>query len=88
MLQVAKKQIQKYNPTDEETKAMYKCVSNDLAYVIQPTKNANRYCVLKFAISNRLELFTYKENDIEVEFTEYDALKKTMELYKLHAKRF
>ncbi len=85
---MAKQKILKYNPTDEETKAMYKCISNDLAYVIQPTKNANRYCVLKFAISNRLELFTYKENDIEIEFTEYDALKKTMELYKLHAKRF
>jgi hypothetical protein len=85
---VAKKQIVKYTPTDEETKAMRICVNNDLAYVIQPTKNANRYCVLKFQISNILELFTYKENDIEVEFTEYDALKKTMELYKLHSKRF
>jgi hypothetical protein len=85
---MAKQKILKYIPTDEETKAMKICVSNDLAYVIQPTKNANRYCVLKFKISNRLELFTYKENDVEIEFTEYDALKKTMELYKLHSKRF
>ena len=85
---MAKKQIAKYTPTDEETKAMYKCVSNDLAYVIQPTHNANRYRILKFQISNRLELFTYKENDVEIEFTEYDALKKTMEFYKLHSKRF
>ena len=85
---MAKAKVLKYTPTDEETKAMRICVNNDLAYVIQPTKNANRYCVLKFQISNRLELFTYKENEIEVEFTEYDALKKTMELYKLHAKRF
>lgn len=85
---MAKAKVLKYTPTDEETKAMQICVKNDLAYVIQPTKNANKYRVLKFQISNRLELFTYKENDIEVEFTEYDALKKTMELYKLHSKRF
>jgi hypothetical protein len=85
---MAKKQIAKYTPTDEETKAMRICVNNDLAYVTQPTQSANRYRILKFQISNRLELFTYKENDIEVEFTEYDALKKTMEFYKLHSKRF
>lgn len=85
---MAKAKVLKYTPTDEETKAMYKCVSNDLAYVIQPTHNANKYRILKFQISNRLELFTYKENDVEIEFTEYDALKKTMELYKLHSKRF
>jgi hypothetical protein len=85
---VAKAKVLKYTPTDEETKAMRICVNNDLAYVIQPTQNANRYRILKFKISNRLELFTYKENDIEIEFTEYDALKKTMELYKLHSKRF
>ena len=85
---MAKQKVLKYTPTDEETKAMRICVNNDLAYVIQPTKNANRYRILKFQISNRLELFTYKENDIEIEFTEYDALKKTMEFYKLHSKRF
>ena len=85
---MAKAKVLKYTPTDEETKAMRICVNNDLAYVIQPTQNANRYRILKFKISNRLELFTYKENDIEIEFTEYDALKKTMELYKLHSKRF
>lgn len=85
---MAKQKVLKYTPTDEETKAMRICVNNDLAYVIQPTKNANRYRILKFKISNRLELFTYKENDVEIEFTEYDGLKKTMELYKLHAKRF
>jgi hypothetical protein len=85
---VTKSKVLKYTPTDEELKAMRICVNNDLAYVIQPTKNANKYHVLKFKISNTLELFTYKENDIEVEFTEYDALKKTMELKKLHSKRF
>lgn len=86
---MAKKQkVLHYFPTSEEINSAYVCNNNDLAYVIQPTQNANRYRILKFKISNRLELFTYKENDIEIEFTEYDGLKKTMELYKLHAKRF
>jgi hypothetical protein len=85
---MAKKQTVKYTPTDEELKAMYICNSNDLAYVIQPIKDSIKYKVLKFQISNRLELFVYKEKYVEVEFSEYDATKKTMELYKLHAKRF
>ena len=85
---MAKAKVLHYFPTSEEIKSAYVCNNNDLAYVIQPTQNANKYRILKFQISNRLELFTYKENDIEVEFTQYDALKKTMELYKLHAKRF
>ena len=97
---MAKAKVLHYFPTSEEINSAYVCNNNDLAYVIQPTQNANKYRILKFKISNRLELFTYKENDIEIlcnlvtcvgikiEFTEYDALKKTMELYKLHAKRF
>ena len=85
---MAKKQIEKYIPTDEELQCMYLCNKNDLAYVIQPIQNSKKYKVIKFQISNRLEVHTYKENNIDVEFTEYDALKKTMELYKLHSKRF
>ena len=85
---MAKAKVLHYFPTSEEINSAYVCNNNDLAYVIQPTQNANKYRILKFQISNRLELFTYKENDIEIEFTEYDGLKKTMELYKLHAKRF
>ena len=85
---MAKKQTNKYIPTDEESKAMYICNSNDLAYIIQPIQNSTKYKVLKFQISNRLELFVYKEKYIEIEFSEYDATKKTMELYTLHAKRF
>lgn len=85
---MAKQKVLHYFPTSEEINSAYICNNNDLAYVIQPTQNANKYRILKFKISNRLELFTYKENDVEVEFTQYDGLKKTMELYKLHAKRF
>jgi hypothetical protein len=85
---MSKKQEQTYKPTADEIQCSYICHKNDLAYVIQPIQYTKKYKVLKFKISNRLELYNYKENDIDVEFTEYDALKKTMELYTLHAKRF
>ena len=83
-----KKEINSYTPTSEEAQAMTKCWQNDLAYVIKPAKNANRYNIIKYQISNYKEIFFYKENNVNVEFTEYEGLKKTMELYKLHAKRF
>jgi hypothetical protein len=85
---MTKKQEQKYSPNETEIQSMYICINNDLAYVIQPIKSSKKYKVIKFKISNRLELYTYKENNIDVEFTEHDALKKTMELYTLHSKRF
>jgi hypothetical protein len=85
---MAKKQEATYSPTEKEIQAMYICNRNDLAYVIQPIQYSKKYKVIKFQISNRLEVYTYKENNIDVEFKEYDALKKTMELYTQHSKRF
>lgn len=85
---MAKKQEASYSPKESEIKAMYICIKNDLAYVIQPIQYTRKYKVVKFQISNRLEVHNYKENNIDIEFTEYDALKKTMELYILHSKRF
>ena len=75
-------------PTREEQDAMSLCWVNDLAYVIKPAKKPNRYNVIKYQISNYNEIFYYKENNVNAEFTEYEGLKKTMELYKFHAKRF
>jgi hypothetical protein len=85
---MAKKQEISYSPTELEIQSMYICNKNDLAYVIQPIQYTKKYKVVKFQISNRLEVHNYKENNIDVEFTEHDALKKTMELYTLHSKRF
>lgn len=85
---MTKKQEATYSPTESEIQSMYICFKNDLAYIIQPIQYTKKYKVIKFKISNRLEQYTYKENNIDVEFTEHDALKKTMELYKLHSKRF
>jgi hypothetical protein len=75
-------------PTKEEQDAMSLCWVKDLAYVIKPAKTANRYNIIKYQISNYNEIFYYKENNVNLEFTEYEGLKKTMELYKFHAKRF
>jgi hypothetical protein len=85
---MTKKQEATYLPTESEIQSMYICNRNDLAYVIQPIQYTKKYKVVKFQISNRLEVHNYKENNIDVEFTEHDALKKTMELYTLHSKRF
>ena len=85
---MAKKYEATYKPTEKEIQSMYICNRNDLAYVIQPIQYTKKYKVIKFQISKRLEVHIYKENNIDVEFTEYDALKKTMELYTQHAKRF
>ena len=85
---MAKVKEEKYIRTSEEIYAMSTCWKNDLAYVIKPAKKANRYNVIKYQISNYNEIFYYKENNVNAEFTEYEGLKKTMELYKFHAKRF
>ena len=85
---MVKKKEDKYIPKSDEAEAMSICFKNDLAYVLKPSNNVNRYNVIKYQISNYKEVFYYKENNIIVEFTETEALKKTMELYKFHAKRF
>jgi hypothetical protein len=85
---MAKVKEVKFSPTEEDIKAMAVCWKNDLAYVIKPAKTANRYNIIKYQISNYNEIFYLKENNVNLEFTEYEGLKKTMELYNFHAKRF
>jgi hypothetical protein len=85
---MAKAKEVKFSPSEEDTKAMSICFKNDLAYVLKPSGNPNRYNVIKYQISNYKEVFYLKENNVNLEFTEYEGLKKTMELYKFHAKRF
>jgi hypothetical protein len=85
---MAKAKEVKFAPSDEDTKAMSICFKNDLAYVLKPSGNTNRYNIIKYQISNYKEVFYLKENNVNIEFTEFEGLKKTMELYKFHAKRF
>jgi len=85
---MAKKKDESYSPNTIELDAMRICNRNDLAYIIQPIKASRKYYIVKFQISNYLEVHTLKENDIKIEFTEYDGMKKIMELYVQHSKRF
>jgi hypothetical protein len=85
---MAKVKEDKFSPTEQDLKAMAVCWKNDLAYVIKPAKTERRYNVIKYQISNYNEVFYLKENNVNLEFTEYEGLKKTMELYNFHAKRF
>jgi hypothetical protein len=85
---MAKAKEVKFSPSEEDTKAMSICFKNDLAYVLKPSGNPNRYNIIKYQISNYKEVFYLKENNVNIEFTEFEGLKKTMELYKFHAKRF
>jgi hypothetical protein len=82
------KEIKRYQPTQEEIQAMHLCNKNDLAYLIQPIKNQTNYNVIKFQVSNYLELHILKENDVNLEFNEIEGMKKTMQLYLFHSKRF
>jgi len=83
---MAKRQTVKYMPKSSEIECMNICIKNDLAYVLKPFKT--KYHIIKYQISNYKEVFFLKENDIKVEFTEFEGLKKIMELYKQHSKRF
>jgi hypothetical protein len=85
---MAKAKEVKFSPSEEDTNAMSICFKNDLAYVLKPSGNPNRYNVIKYQISNYKQVFYLKENNVNLEFTEFEGLKKTMELYKFHAKRF
>jgi hypothetical protein len=82
------KKVARYHPKEAEIEAMHLCNKNDLAYLIQPIKNNTKYNVIKFQISNYLNLHFLKEGNNNLEFTEIEGMKKTMELYLLHAKRF
>jgi hypothetical protein len=85
---MAVKKEKRYQPTEKEIEAMHLCNINDLAYLIQPIKNKTKYNVIKFQISNYLAIHILKENNIDLEFNEMDGMKKTMELYLFHSKRF
>jgi len=82
------KKSEQYTPTQKQISDMRLCWKNDLAYVVQPIKGSSKYTVVKFQLSNSMQVHTLKENNIDVQFTDYDASKKVMELYSLHAKRF
>jgi len=91
---MAKKQTLQYMPSDEESKAMKICLDNDLAYYIKLAKD-RQFWIIKYRPSN-YKVINYLPIDTKLEaipgnrqtFNEYEGIKKVMQLYKEHAKRF
>ena len=77
---MAKKKIEPYAPTLVELKAMYYCNSKNVAYSIEANKN-KRFYIVKYIPSDYKNVIYLKENNRKVEFSEYEATKKIMELY-------
>ena len=91
---MAKKQSIQYNPSDEEREAMKICLDNDLAYYMKLVKD-KKFWIIKYRPSN-YKIINYLPIDKMQEatlanrqtFTEYEGIKKVMQLYKEHSKRF
>ena len=77
---MAKKKIELYYPTLSEIKAMTYCVGKNVAYAIEANRNKKFY-ILKYIPSHYNKVKYLEENNKKVEFSEYEATKKIMELY-------
>jgi len=77
---MAKRKIELYYPTIIEIKAMTYCVNKNVAYSIEPNTN-KRFHIVKYIPTDYKNVIYLKENNKKVEFSEYEATKKIMELY-------
>ena len=77
---MAKRKIELYYPTLSEIKAMTYCVGKNVAYSLEANKN-KRFYIVKYIPSDYKNVIYLKENNNKVEFSEYEATKKIMELY-------
>lgn len=77
---MAKRKIELYYPTLSEIKAMTYCVGKNVAYAIEANKD-KRFHIVKYIPSDYKNVIYLKENNKKVEFSEYEATKKIMELY-------
>lgn len=77
---MSKRKIELYYPTLNEIKSMSYCVGNNVAYAVEPNKN-KRFYIVKYIPSDYKNVIYLKENNKKVEFSEYEATKKIMELY-------
>jgi hypothetical protein len=78
---MAKKKIEIYSPHYKEVEAMVYCVKKNVAYSLEATKD-KRFYIVKYIPSDYKNVIYLKENNKKVDFNEYEATKKIMELYK------
>jgi hypothetical protein len=77
---MAKKQIERYSPTYIEVNAMVYCVKKNVAYSLEAT-NDKRFYIVKYIPTDYKNVIYLKENNNKLDFNEYEATKKIMELY-------
>lgn len=82
---MAKKKIEIYFVNYKEVEAMVYCVKRNVAYSLEANTNKKFY-IVKYIPSDYKNVIYLKENNKKVEFSEYDATKKIMELYKNQSK--
>lgn len=82
---MAKKKIEVYFVNYKEVEAMVYCVKRNVAYSLEANTNKKFY-IVKYIPSDYKNVIYLKENNKKVEFSEYDATKKIMELYKNQSK--
>ena len=77
---MAKKKIEIYQANYKEVDAMVYCVKRNVAYSLEANTN-KRFYIVKYIPSDYKNIIYLKENNKKVEFSEYEATKKIMELY-------
>jgi hypothetical protein len=82
---MAKNKIEIYSPHYTEVEAMVYCVKKNVAYSLEANKD-KRFYIVKYIPSDYKNVIYLKENNKKLEFREYEATKKIMELYKNQSK--
>jgi hypothetical protein len=77
---MAKRKIEIYQANYKEVDAMVYCVKRNVAYSLEANTN-KRFYIVKYIPSDYKNVIYLKENNKKVEFSEFEATKKIMELY-------
>lgn len=77
---MAKRKIEIYQANYKEVDAMVYCVKRNVAYSLEANKS-KRFYIVKYIPSDYKNVIYLKENNKKIEFSEYEATKKIMELY-------
>lgn len=77
---MAKKKIEIYQANYKEVDAMVYCVKRNVAYSLEANTN-KKFHIVKYIPTDYKNVIYLKENNKKVEFSEYEATKKIMELY-------
>jgi hypothetical protein len=77
---MAKRKIEIYQANYKEVDAMVYCVKRNVAYSLEANTN-KRFYIVKYIPSDYKNIIYLKENNKKVEFSEFEATKKIMELY-------